>query len=216
MDKAEPNLEFTISIASSADVVDMAILLGGIFSKSEPPAVAAGFPASKIEELAKVFGEKSVRENLSVVARSSDTGDTVGALLAHDFGTPPPDEIGPLVPTFEPLLAFLGQLEDKYRTTHTIAEGDFVHVFMIAVDDAWSGKGIAQQLLQACMSNGASNGYRFALTEATSDLSRHVFRNIGFQELHFASYEDFEFQGTRPFASISDHKGCALMEMKIT
>ena len=215
MGRPEPDHDVTFNIALSADLGDMAALLGDVFSRREPPAVAAGFPAPMIEKLVAVFGAKSVREKLSVVARSTQTGEMVGALLGHDFGTPPSNEIEPLVPTFEPLIVFLDQLEDPYRAAGTIAAGDFIHIFMIAVADNWSGKGIAQQLLQACMGNGAQRGYRTAVTEATSEVSRRVFQNIGFQEQHFARYETFDFQGARPFASISDHKGCALMDMMI-
>lgn len=210
------NQGFTIHIAISADLAGLAGLLAEMFSKHEPPAVAAGFPAHKIEALATVFGAKSISENLSMVARSIDTGKIIGVALAHDFGMPPSDEIEPLIPTFAPLLAFLEQLEDQYLATRSIAAGEFVHVFMIAVDEAWSGKGIAQQLLQNCIRNSASQGYDTIFTEATSDVSRRVFRNIGFAEQHFAGYENFEFQGTHPFASIKEHNGCALMDMKIT
>jgi len=209
------NHGFAVNIAGPTDLADLADLLGGVFSKREPPAVALGFPARKIEALAKVFGAKSIQEKLSVVARSEDTGKIIGAVLAHDFGTPPSDDIEPLIPVFEPLLAFLEQLEEKYTVTKSIVAGDFLHIFMIAVDDVWSGKGVAQQLLQACIVNGASHGYRTAITEATSDASRHVFRNIGFKERHFSSYADFVFQNARPFASILEHRGCALMDMQI-
>lgn len=201
----------TISVAVHSDLDEMAALLAEVFSTREPPAVAAGFAASKIAALATVFGAKSVRENLSVVARSSD-GAMVGAVLAHDFANPPPDEIEPLVPVFAPLLAFLDQLEDTYAKTHDIAAGGFIHVFMIAVEGNWLGQGIADQLVQACMSNGASLGYRMAFTEATSKASRHLFQKTGFQQRHFARYADFEFDGGRPFATISDHHGCALMD----
>lgn len=216
MDKINENNDFVIYVAVSADLADLAGFLGKVFSKHEPPAVAAGFPAHKIEALAKVFGAKSISEKLSVVARSKDTGKLIGVVLAHDFGTPPSDEIQPLIPTFEPLLAFLEQLEDQYLAAQSITAGDFMHVFMIAVDEGWSGKGIAQQLLRACISNSASLGYGTIFTEATSDVSRRVFRNLGFQEQYFSRYEDFEFQGSHPFASIREHNGCALMDMKVS
>lgn len=216
MEKTPSNPGFADNIATPADLSDLAEFLSDVFSKHEPPAVAAGFPARKIEALATVFGAKSIQEKLSVVARADGTGKIIGAVLAHDFGTPPSNDIEPLIPVFEPLLAFLDGLEEKYIGKKTIESGDFLHVFMIGVDEAWSGNGIAQQLLHTCISNGASHGYQAAFTEATSERSRHVFQSIGFQEKHFAAYEDFVFQGSRPFASIHHHKGCALMDLKIS
>ncbi|MEP1355125.1 MAG: GNAT family N-acetyltransferase [Tateyamaria sp.] len=216
MDKTPPNTDFAVKIAAAADLSDLAVFLSDVFSKHEPPAVAAGFPVRKIEALATVFGAKSIQEKLSVVARAGDTGKIIGVALAHDFGTPPSSDIEPLIPIFEPLLAFLEGLEEKYLATKTIEAGNLLHVFMIGVDESWSGNGIAQKLLHTCIANSASHDYKTAFTEATSERSRHVFRSIGFQEQHFAAYEDFVFQGSRPFASIQGHKGCALMDMKIS
>ena len=38
---------------------------------------------------------------------------------------------------------------------------------------------------------------------------------IGFERWFFTHYRDFEFDGQRPFASILEHKGCALMEWHV-
>lgn len=212
---SEKHRGVTLNIARQADLAELSDLLGSVFSKRDPPAVAAGFSKENLEALARVFGAKSIQEKLSFVAREKDTGRMIGVALAHDFGRPPSNEIAALIPYFEPLLAFLEQLDEKYTSTKTVVAGSFLHIFMIAVDEAWSGKGIAQQLVRECTANGGRHGYHTAFTEATSEVSRCVFRNNGFEEQYFASYEDFEFKGSFPFASIHEHKGCALMDMKI-
>lgn len=206
---------FAVNIAGPTDLSDLAELLGFVFSKHEPPAVAAGFPAQKIEALARVFSAKSIQEKLSFVARSDDTGKIIGAVLAHDFGTPPSNDIEPLIPVFEPLLAFLEQLKKECIAMKSILAGNFLHAFMIAVDEDWSRNGIAQNLLKTCILNGTNHGYQTAFTKAVSDSSRRVFRKIGFQEQCFVRYGDFIFQNSRPFVSIIHHKGCAVMDMKM-
>lgn len=207
--------DLSITIATRSDLSEMAALLANAFSTREPPAVAAGFPAEKIEALAHVFGGKSIHEGLGVIARAGDSGAMIGAVLAHDFATPPPDEITPLVPVFEPLLVFLDQLESAYSGSQDIGPESHVHVFMIAVDDAWGGRGIAQDMLSICLSNAAGKGYRTAFTEATSQISRHVFHTLGFEERAFARYLDFKFKNGHPFASIREHGGCALMDKNL-
>lgn len=199
---------FAVNIAGPADLSDLAELLGFVFSKHEPPAVAAGFPAQKIESLARVFSAKSIQEKLSFVARSDDTDKIIGAVLAHDFGTPPSNDI-------EPLFIFLKQLLEECIATKSILAGHFLRILVIAVDEDWSRIGIAQNLLKTCILNGTNHGYQTAFTEAASDSSRRVFRKIGFQEQCFVRYGDFIFQNSRPIVSIIHHKGCAVMDMKM-
>ena len=201
-------------VATSNDVDDMAQFLGDCFSRREPPAVAAGFPADKIAELVKAMCSNPGTIGLSVVARENRSGDLVGAALASDFAVAPPDTVEPLVPTFVPLLAFLEQLDDQYLAIRQIEEGRFLHVFMIGTKDARLGQGIAGNLLRTCIRNGQTLGFHSAVAEATSGPSRALFKKHGFEELFFAGYEEFEFGGDRPFVSIKEHHGCALMEAR--
>jgi hypothetical protein len=47
-------------------------------------------------------------------------------------------------------------------------------------------------------------------------VSAHRLRKMGFAQLSFISYQEFEFDGQRPFASIRGHDGCTLMERDVT
>ncbi|MCP5073630.1 MAG: GNAT family N-acetyltransferase [Rhodobacteraceae bacterium] len=193
----------------------MAVLLGDVFSRRDPPAIATSFSASKLEEVAVVFGAKSAREGLSAIAVSATTGAIIGAVLAHDFGAQIPGEIEKIDLDSEPVIALIDGLEDAFRESHDVVPGKFLHIFMIAVRDDWTGKGIAHELIQSCLNNAGTKGYRLAFTEATNKTSQHIFRKIGFEQKCIAGYEDFEFRGQRPFKSIGDQVGCALMETKI-
>ncbi len=205
----------TYDVAMSNDVDDMASFLGDCFSRREPPAVAAGFRANKIAELVKALCSNPATVGLSVVARDRRSGELVGAALASDFAVPPPDSVEPLVPIFVPLLAFLEQLDDQYSAIRKIEEGRFLHLFMIGTTDTRLGQGIAGNLLRTCLRNGQALGFHSAVAEATSGASRALFGKHGFEELFFAGYEEFEFDGERPFESIKEHQGCALMEARI-
>ena len=213
----DQNLEAAVvySVASATDIAEMAQFLGDCFSRREPPAVAAGFPADKIAELVRALCSSPVTTGLSAVARDTGSGKLVGAVLASDFAVPPPEAVEPLVPTFIPLFAFLEQLDGQYSAIRQIEDGRCLHLFMIGTADDRTGQGIAGSLLRTCLTNGQERGYLSAVAEATSKASKALFGKHGFRELFFARYEEFEMDGKRPFQYIKDHQGCALMEAKI-
>ncbi len=202
-------------VAREEDLDEMATLVADVFSRRDPPAVVSRFSASKIKSLVLIFGKKSISEKLSIVAVSATTGAIVGAVMAHDFGTEVPGEIEQIGLESEPVIAMIDELEDFYRSSNEIIPGKFLHVFMIAVHDDWSQKGIAQQLIQSCLKNGSKLGYEIAFSEAANRVSQHISAKAGFEETRVSTYEDFEFQGRKPFETISDEVGYILMETEL-
>jgi predicted N-acetyltransferase YhbS len=150
------------------DIFEMSQLLGDVFSRRDPPAIATRFSVDKLEKIAAIFGAKSAREGLSSVAVDTRSGDIVGAILAHDFGLAPPSEIENIDISSEPVIALLDELETTFSNTHDIKAGEFLHIFMIAVRDEHSGKGIAQNLVEGCLQQADAAGYGVAFTEATN------------------------------------------------
>lgn len=192
----------------------MARLLGEVFSRSEPPAIAAGMSAADLEELVGLFGAKAVVEGLTIIARAG-SGDLVGAMLTEDFGTPRPSGIGGGPTRFAPVGALLDGLDAEYRATHAIVPGSHLHLFMVGVSEAFSGAGIAGNMIIRCLANGARRGYRVAVTEATGPASQHVFRKLGFQDVYSRTYRDFLYQGRRVFETIEEQGGAILMERAV-
>jgi ribosomal protein S18 acetylase RimI-like enzyme len=192
------------------DVTEMARLIGHVFSRADPLAVAIDMAAGDLEAFVLVFGAKAVAEGLTVLARER-SGALVGAMFSDDFGTPPPALDG-LPASFAPVGALLESLDDDYRRTRSIAEGSHAHFNMLAVAPAFSGRGIAQTIVELSLAHAAGRGYRFAFTEATGPVSQHIFRKWGFQERHTVAYEDFLFEGRPVFASIESTGGIMLFE----
>lgn len=199
----------------AADVMSVAALVGDVFSCHEPLATAAGQSAADIVRIASSFGRKAVRERLAFMAIDTGTGAIVGAALAHDFGTPPPADLVDLGAGSRPILALLDELEAVYRRSRSIEMGQVAHILMIAVSPAFAGQGIARRLLQRVLLDATARGYRFAFTEATSAGSQRVFQGAGFREITAAPYATFEFEGSRPFASIASPGGALLMERQL-
>ena len=207
-------IEYGVYAASDADA--MARLLGEVFSRRDPPAVAAGVTASDFEAFVRLFCPRAEAEGLTIVARLASTGELVGALLTEDSASAMPEGIDRLSAKFDPIFDILGQLDAEYRGGLATRPGDSLHLFLLGVSDRVAGRGVARQLVATCLEHGAQKGYRQAVTEATNKVSQHIFRKLGFVERVQRSYGAHRFGGRAVFASIAEHGGPMLMEKSLT
>ncbi len=146
------------------------------------------------------------------MARLAGTGELVGALLTEDSASAMPDGMDGLSAKFNPIFDILGQLDMEYRSGRTVRLGESLHLFLLGVSDRVAGRGVAQQLVVACLEHGNRRGYRLAVTEATNKVSQHIFRKQGFVARVQRSYKAHRFEGRQVFASIAEHGGPILMD----
>jgi len=203
------------SVYTVADADEMSRLLGDVFAYHDPPAVAVGLTASEFEPFVRLYGPKADAEGLTVVARSATTGEMIGALLAVDSASVPPDGLDQLSAKFSPIFDILAQLDAEYCGGRARQPGESLHLFLLGVADSFTGHGVAQQLVAECLTNGARKGYRLAVTEATNKRSQHVFRKQGFVERVRRSYKDHLFKGQAFFGSIAEQGGPMLMDRRV-
>ena len=203
-------------VYSASDAAAMASLLGDVFSRRDPPAVAVGLTASEFEAFVRLFCPRAEAEGLTVVARLPGTGELVGALLTEDSASAPPEGMDRLSAKLDPIFDILGQLDAEYRGDRAVRPGDSLHLFLLGVSDRVAGRGVAQQLVATCLEHGADRGYRLAVTEATNKVSQRIFRRQGFVERAQRSYEAHRFGGRAVFASIAEHGGPMLMDRSLS
>lgn len=164
-------------------------------------------------DFVKLLAPKAQQEELTVLARDQETGQVIGAMIADDFASAPPEGMGLLGEAFEPILALLGELDEQYKKGRTLRLGEYLHLFMIAVDHRHKGRKVAQNLVRACLENGVRKGYHTAVTEATGVISQHIFRSsFGFRDRLEMPYKTFVYEGRPVFASIEGHSGTILMD----
>lgn len=198
-------IEYGVYVPSDAEA--MAKLLGEVFSRYDPPAVAAGLTTSEFAAFVRLLCPKAAVEGLTIVARLAGTGELIGALLTEDSASAPPDGIDRLSPKFDSIFNILGQLDAEYRGGRVARPGELLHLFLLGVSDRVAGRGVAQQLVAACLKHGTRRGYRVAVTEATNKVSQHIFRKQGFVARVQRSYEAHRFNGQQVFAPIAEHGG---------
>ena len=193
----------------------MARLLGDVFSRRDPPAVAAAITAPEFEAFVRGIWPAVAAEKLTVAARLAPRGELVGALLTLDSATDALAGRESLSPRFAPIFDILGRLEPE-ETYRPPPRGESLHLLLLGVADRASGRGVAQGLVRECLERGARLGYRTAVTEATNPVSQSVFRRLGFVERARLSYAEHRFEGRAVFASIAEHGGPMLMERTLT
>ena len=212
MNPSRETLLVRYRVCGASDLDEMAQLLAEVFSHHDPPAVATGLTPAEFEAFVRLFCPRAEAEGLTIVARSAGTGQMIGALLAEDSAAPMPKGMHLLSPKLQPIFDILGQLGGEYRGGNTVPAGEALHLFLLGVDPQFGGRGVAQQLVSECLKHGASKGYRVAVTEATNNVSQHLFRKQGFVDRVRRSYRDHRFEGRAVFASIVDHAGPILMD----
>jgi ribosomal protein S18 acetylase RimI-like enzyme len=206
-------IEFSIYVPSQAE--EMTRLLTDAFARREGLAVAAGLSEAEFALFVRTFLPQVAEDKLTIVARFADRGEMVGALLTNDPAceTAPPSET--LDEKFGPVADILGQLADTYKAGREPRPGQMLHVYLLGVSDRVAGRGVGQQLVSACVKNGARRGYRVAIAEATGKASQHIFRKLGFAERAQISYRDYVFNGRRVFESIAEEEGGPILMEKL-
>ena len=199
------------AIAEPSDSRDIIRLLARVFFESEPLVVAMNVSLDEMEQFLQHFAPRMISDGLTVISRGKDSGLN-GILLTVDFASPPALDVNQFTSRYLPILSMLDILDEQFRGERTISPGECLHLFMLAVDGQFTGRGIGQGLLQACINNGVRKGYRLAVTEATGKVSQYIFRKDGFAERFSVSYGDFMYEDKAVFASIRDDEKAILME----
>ncbi len=204
--------DLSYGLLEQADFEEMAELLASVFSRFEPPAVAAGLTLDDVREVVRQVGRNAAADKLTVVARLQPAGTLVGAMLTDDFVSPASASSDALPRRFAPIGALLEALDARYRTLRRPSQGKFLHLFMLGVAPDAGGRGIAGTLVRLALENGKKRGYDVAVTEATGKISQHVFLKQGFSECFRVAYQEFRYDHEAVFEGIADQGAAILME----
>jgi GNAT superfamily N-acetyltransferase len=195
-----------------SDLHEMAAMTAEIFTQYEPVISSLDISLDGFADFVRLLGPKVEQEELTVIARNQETNQIIGAMVTDDFAIEPPEELRNLGDSFEPMWAVLDELDSQYKQGRVLPKGEYLHLFLLAVDHRESGKNVAKNLVQTCLENGIKKGYKTGVVEATGVVSQHIFRKFGFLDRFEAPYKTFTFQDKRVFESIKDHHGIILMD----
>lgn len=183
------------SLFTASDAEEIIRLLATVFPQLDPPAVAMGLTTHEFSDFVRLYCPKAAAEGLTIIARSTATGEMLGALLSEDSASPIPEGMSRVSEKFRPIFDILGQLDAEYRAGHPVHAGDSVHLFLLGVASSAAGRGVARELVAECLANAVRKGYSVAVTEATNKTSQHIFRKLGFDERVRRSFSEHRFAG---------------------
>jgi len=188
------------------------------FTSNEPMSRHLGITPEDFIVFASAYYRELIDEKLSLVAIDERSSQVIGVRISEDYCKQDEDFfVDGLSPRFTPLFALLGELSDYFKNNHQVSPGTYAHLFMVAVADGFTRRGIAPNMYKLFLDIAMKRGYTYAVTEPTGLISQHVLlKKFGFRELHRINYHDFEFEGTYPFATIKDHTCAMLLEKKLT
>ncbi|WP_330471639.1 GNAT family N-acetyltransferase [Vibrio harveyi] len=162
-----------------------------------------------IDSVAKVIFD-SFASNLGYVAVDSNNEIIAGVLccdLKEALSFDNADD--------ESMMAILKELNSKYFETLTVPERSYLQVKFIGVRNDHSGQGIASALINAALNNGRALGFRFVQAESAGSRSQYVFERMGFSAKASVKYDEFLFNGTKPFHATEEHQSIKLMIKKL-
>jgi len=182
-----------------------------VFVEREPMSVHLGITLDEFLVFARAFYPGVMQEGLSFVARDAASGEVVGVRVSEDYFQEEMPEIEGLSPKFGPLFALLEALGKQAYDMRDIQPGKYVHLFMVAVKSNYAKRGIAPTMNKIFFSHVKNRGFTHAMTEPTGEISQHILLNkFGFKKMAEIAYDDFEFEGEKPFAGLKGHR-CAML-----
>merc|ERR1712186_149920 len=108
-------------------------------------------------------------------------------------------------PSYHPIQAIHHQL--RHENEHIFEEigtNKMFSIKMIGIGEEDRGQGVATNLIRRSILLAGCLGFRAIKTEATGRFSKETFQRVGMQPAGSIKYDDFVFEGKKPFAGMKD------------
>ncbi|WP_146345186.1 hypothetical protein [Falsiphaeobacter marinintestinus] len=156
--------------------------------------------------------QQMIEQGLSVAAIDTATDKMVGCLILSDYVCQPSADVARF-PTFLPLSALAGELDQQYRAKRTLAPGQAALVDMGAVSPDAGGSGIYQMLRSKAHKIAREKGFRWIIGELSSAATQHVIlTRLGHKKMAEVRFDSFQINGRCPFRKITEPPSIILAE----
>merc|ERR1712183_34340 len=158
---------------------------------------------NSIKDMDKMV-ESYLVKNLTLIAYDRGTGRPVGAAVNNSCHK---DELS------LSLEQELKEVDDKsyhqlrHENEHIFEEigtNKMFSIKMIGIGEEDRGQGVATNLIRRSFLLAGCLGFRAIKTEATGRFSKETFQRVGMQPAGSIKYDDFVFEGKKPFAGMKD------------
>ncbi|NQZ10988.1 MAG: hypothetical protein HRT35_27865 [Algicola sp.] len=186
-------------------------LLADMFAAHAPMELALGITADQFRTMAEFEMAPLIKEGLSVVAHDPDDGTLVAVIIAQDAATPEPEGPSPTTSKYRPIGQLINPLHHACLERFSRYNGKLHYMFVVGIRTEYQGRGLLKTLTNETLKVAAKRGFEQSFAIATTQGAHHSLQRLGFEMTAQTQYQDFVYQGQRPFLSIADHGGATVM-----
>jgi ribosomal protein S18 acetylase RimI-like enzyme len=185
-------------------------MIAEAFSRDDPLAASQGISESEFHDFIDGLYEGFIQDRLSQAAIDIDTNRAAAVVFAEAH------RCGPGVEGTDAIASLMDTAHESYYTDYQPARGELMHIHFIASNPDYRGRQLVQKLIANCLRAARDQGFRRAVVEASGIRSRNLLeKHFHFQPRVTVGYADFEWKGSKPFNSIAEHGGLALMDLEL-
>merc|ERR1711971_617827 len=180
---------------------------GRILSSGSSTSLAFLSTTSSSEAQEALKHVDRLEKNLTLIAYDRGTGRPVGAAvnnscLKEELGLSLEQELAEVEDkSFQPIQAIQHQLrQENGHIFEEIGTNKMFSIKMIGIGEEDRGQGVATNLIRRSILLAGCLGFRAIKTEATGRFSKETFQRVGMQPAGSIKYDDFVFEGKKPFA----------------
>lgn len=187
-------------------------LVSEVFVSASTLHQALGINLEEYRPYLKAPFNEMASSGLSVVAIDTEADDVIGCLIACDFyhqihATNSSNE------KFAPLSALSKALCQTFIKERTPKVGDIAFLDMAALAPAYQGRGIYQNMRSFAHDHARAKGFKTVIGELSSAITQHfVLNKMKHTKLAEVSFQQFDYNGTKPFHSIKEPTSIILAE----
>ena len=154
-----------------------------------------------------------MEDGLSQIAKDSATSQVVGFIISEDLSKELSEEIYKNISQqFEIVFQILNELHEQYEIQKKVVAGKVFHIFLLGAREEYRNRKISNNLLEKNLKIANEEGFSVAIVESSGNISQHIFRKYGFDDICSIDYQTYEYKGTKIFEGIKEHQSCILME----
>jgi len=172
-------------------------------NKYDPFSRGLGLSQAQWGVMAQMFVQRAAEKDLSFVAIDPETERVEGVIINEDWKEKQPEMYRTLV-DWAPVRAIFNELHTRFKSSHPrIAHGKVLHpLYFTCVRPEARKLGIVTSLWEKSVELARNRNYEKMVAEAGNPVSEAVFQKLGFDEASNVSYDEFRFQGKKPFADL--------------
>jgi len=183
--------------------------LSYMFYNFEPVSSHLGFEWNSYRKMMSRFFRVIATNGLCFLAKDTEYNKTIGVITSIDtiidYGEKFVGESESFYDVLEKLapdIAMTSELERNYLDKMNFNPGECLHLFQCGILPEYSGQHIATALVNLTLKTGVDAGYKYAMSDCTSIISKKIFDGLGFNLENKIRYSDFVYKSEKIFSDI--------------